>query len=189
MSVRGPDGTLHPAGSLRALEHQSIRDFVQRAADEGYLSGHVVDVGCGKQPYRDIVEAAGGQYKPFDRVYFGGNVSGEDVGDLLVNGYDAILCTQVIQYLHHPNDEIWRFRNMLLKSSREAKAQGHLVLTWATNWAEVETSDLHRFTKAGMERLLTRAGFTIVRLEPREIIAVTLDGENLYAGYGVIARA
>lgn len=169
--------------TLRELERESIRAFVQSAADEGYLSGRVLDYGCGKQPYRDIVEAAGGEYEGFDSPTLPANVSGREHKIDWDSSWDAILCTQVLQYvvdyLSLVNGWPYWF----------GEGGGYLVLTYPTNWPEVEPEDLHRFTRAGMERLLTEAGFGIVRHEPRAVAAVTVDGENLYAGYGVVARA
>ena len=179
--------------TLRELEAQSIRSFVQSAADEGYLSGRVLDYGCGKQPYREIVEA-GGEYHGYDRAWFGGALA--DVGDVMegehdtwwFREWDSILCTQVLQYVPMEEESPFKMPWLLRNMARKIRG-GHLVLTYPTNWPEVEPDDLHRFTKAGMERLLGEAGFEIVKHEPRETAAVTLDGEELIAGYGVIARA
>jgi len=177
---------------LRENEASSIRAFVQKAADQGYLSGRVLDFGCGKQPYRDIVEAAGGKYYPLDRKDFPANLSGADIG---VENYfgshryaDAILCTQVVQYI--PMGELIGdrdFTGVLERWAYTLGKHGHLVLTYPTNWPEVETEDLHRFTKAGMERLLMAAGFTIVAHEWRH--GFSYQGVSFVAGYGVIARA
>ena len=186
-SVVGPDGTQWPAGSLRGLEHKSIRDFVQLAADEGYLSGRVLDYGCGKQPYRAIVEDAGGEYEGFDLVEHPANVSGEDIGEDLLwdaNAWDAILCNQVVQYV--PFEYVTTFFDNL---KQHLFTDGFLVMTYATNWPEVEPEDLHRFTKSGMERLLTEAGFEIVKHEWRALAARAQSGEAFATGYGVIARA
>jgi hypothetical protein len=215
MTVTGPDGTQWPANSLRGIEHASIRAFVQKAADLGYLSGRVLDYGCGKQPYRDIVEAAGGTYFGFDLPWLPANVSDEivepglDMSTALRDGYDtafyswaiehgyfdAVLCTQVIQYVpltietragHHENMNDW-LMNLRILMDEDSET---LVLTYPTNWPEVEPEDLHRFTKAGMERLLKEAGFEIVLHEER---ARTWFGPGatyeVALGYGVIARA
>ncbi len=181
--------------NLRDYERDSIRRFVQSAADEGYLSGRVLDYGCGKQPYRDIVEAAGGEYIGLDREHWPANASGEDVGSELTFGvhYDTLLSTQVLQYVPDVPDYLANLRTYLIP-------QGQLVATYPTNWPEVEEEDLHRFTKAGMERLLTEAGFTIIRHEKRGSVwdprfdtapqkRVTATGEEFVLGYGVIARA
>ena len=179
--------------NLREYERNSITQFVGQAALDGYLDGRVLDFGCGKQPYREIVESAGGEYVPYDRKHFKGNVSGEDVGVDPWPGTDhftTILCTQVLQYTPWPADLIRAFK---MRGAR-------LVMTYPTTWPEVEAEDLHRFTKAGMERLLTEAGFRIVKhvsrgmlLDPQFEVAnakrVRATGEEFAIGYGVVARA
>lgn len=175
---------------LREAEAYTIRSFVQRAADDGYLSGRVLDYGCGKQPYRDIVEAAGGEYVGFDRADLPANVSGEDVGEpyesSVFRDWDTVLCTQVLQYVRDVRETIQDLHVAVVGRVNQYPP-GHLVLTYPTNWPEVEQEDLHRFTKAGMERLLTEAGFTIVRHEWRH--GFHYEGVSFAAGYGVIASA
>ena len=198
--------------NLRDYERASIRAFVQQAADDGYLSGRVLDYGCGKQPYRDIVEAAGGEYHGFDLARFQANVSGEDMGasELTMSpfwwpiappilghrAYDAILCTQVLQYVEDPADLLGDLRWQ--ENHARLEHPFALVLTYPTNWPEVEPEDLHRFTKAGMERLLTEAGFEIVRHERRAEVLMSSKRNGprppepldyIALGYGVIARA
>lgn len=181
--------------NLREYERASIIEFVGQAALAGHFKGRVLDYGCGRQPYREIVEAGGGEYHGFDRAHFAGTLDGVgDVGELLIHGYDAVLCTQVVQYLHYPTDEMHKLRGLL------AEAHGHLVLTYPTNWPEVEADDYRRFTRAGMARMLEHAGFTILRHEPRGSVwdprfdvgsnkRVTATGEEFVLGYGVVARA
>ena len=195
--------------NLRDVERDSIRRFVQQAASEGYLSGRVLDYGCGRQPYRDIVEAAGGEHFPFDREDFPGNVGGVSFAyPSREIGIDTILCTQVIQYVpneyvgegaevdaHYesgPTSFLRGLQTFLYWSTKRwvTGNDGYLVMTYPTNWPEVEPEDLHRFTKAGMERLLIEAGFTIVTHERRAQIAVMIDESAVMAlGYGVVARA
>ena len=146
--------------NLRELERESIRAFVEKAGTLGYLSGRVLDYGCGKQPYRNLVESFGASYDGYDLVRFGGNLSGRNITPPWKEGYQAVLCTQVIQYVRSPEEFARALRARLVD-------EGHLVMTYPTNWPEVETDDLRRFTKAGMERLLTWAGFEIVLHEPR----------------------
>lgn len=164
---------------LRTAEADSIRAFVQSAADDGYLSGRVLDYGCGKQPYRDIVEAAGGEYHGWDLIEFPGNVSGEDItpGVPLVERFDAVLCTQVLQYVPRVDEVLEAMYGMAPL----------LVLTYPTNWPEVEPVDLWRFTKLGMTTLLEGAGFTIIRHDWRH--GFRHKGISFTVGYGVIARA
>jgi len=178
--------------NLRDYERESIRAFVGHAGANGYLSGRVLDFGCGQQPYRDLVAAAGGEYIPFDRAHFPGNVSGEDVGGepWPYTDYDTILCTQVIQYVDYPADILRAF-----------KLRGKvLVMTYPTTWAEVEAADRWRFTKAGMTWMLEQAGFAILLHERRGTLydarfpagrekRITALSDEFAIGYGVVARA
>jgi hypothetical protein len=175
--------------NLREREAKSIRDFVQSAADEGYLSGRVLDYGCGKQPYRDIVEAAGGEYHGTDSPDYPGSVVSEFVHPGWPHIYDAVLCTQVLQYIPVPHHALRQMRNNLVELNVPKDKARHLVLTYPTNWPEVEPEDLHRFTKAGMERLLTEAGFEIIKHVQRASFKLPDSTDYFALGYGVICRA
>jgi hypothetical protein len=196
---------------LTRIENESIRSFVQKAADEGYLSGRVLDFGCGRQPYRDIVERlATSTYTGFDRPWFPGYMQGaptlgpapDEVWDI---DWNAIICTQVVQYLPlyrygtDPQDpERPSLQGVLTSMKYSLEIGGHLVLTYPTNWPEVQPDDLHRFTKAGMERLLIEADFEILVHERRAAIdhfsyrdgrGSDISRDEFALGYGVIARA
>src|SRR4029077_5445657 len=134
---------------LRELEAESIRAFVQQAADDGYLSGRVLDYGCGKSPYRDVVETAGGEYIGFDRTYFPANVSGENVGPsgrMEARSWDCVLITQVAQYTLDPNALLGFMLRLL-------KPHGMLVWSGDTNWPVIENEDLLRLTFAGARHI------------------------------------
>lgn len=148
-----------------------------------YLTGSVLDYGAGLQPYRRYVESVGGVYVPWDRVGLPGSVATEDAGphDPLKSGWDTIVCTQVLQYVLSPFQLLKDFYYALLTK------QGVLLLTYATNWDEVEDEDLWRFTKAGMERLLFLAGFEVLSHERRA--EVSCNDFTFPLGYGVVARA
>lgn len=149
---------------VRQAERASIRDFME--AHREYLRGRVLDFGAGTQPYRDLVQ---GEYVPYEK------------GDPDPSGeFDAVMCNQVMQYLDRPCVYLDYFRGLL-------RHDGCVVLTYPTNWDEVECDDLHRFTKVGMERLLAAAGFTVLVHERRAQIVV--EGFVKFPlGYGCIAR-
>ena len=160
--------------SIRELERKSIRDFVER--NKQYLTGRVLDFGAGKpgtcrepQPYRDLVS---GEYVPVD--------IGDEWPIAYAHLYDAILCTQVLQYIPNPA-AILGCLNTWLK-----RGAGTLVMTYAANWDEVEESDFWRFTKAGMGRLLRESGFTVISHERRA--EIDLNGFKFPLGYGVVAQ-
>lgn len=165
--------------TVRELERDSIRSFVH--ASSAHLVGHVLDYGCGKEPYRPIVEAAGGAYTGFDRVDLPSNVSEVNLGpnDVLDLEWDAILCTQVLQFVPDPEVLLGRFHDSLVPG-------GVLLLTYATCWDEVEPADLHRHTRQGINWLLCRVGLSPVYHERRAEIA--LGGFTFPLGGAVIAE-
>jgi hypothetical protein len=141
------------------------------------LSGRVLDYGCGRQPYRPIVEAAGGTYIPYDRASYQGSQTGENIGPShpLTSTYDTILCTQVLQ-------ECPDFRELLVRFRSAAPV---LVLTWTLTWREYE-GEIVRWTAQGMNYYLAQAGYDASAVTSRGV-NVTLMGETLTLGYGVIA--
>lgn len=164
--------------SIRADAAERIREFVASCSE--HLGGHVLDYGAGKQPYRFIVP---GDYVPFDRPDYPGSVVDEELypdDRPLTTDWDAILCTQVIQYVPYPDELVYSFHDAL------SKFGGHLVLTGPTTWPEIEPEDLHRFTRAGISRLLTDSGFEVLRCE--RLVFLELSGFELSVGYGVLAQ-
>lgn len=163
---------------LSRIENDSIREFVASYP----WTGDVLDYGCGRQPYAKIIKAAGAKYHPWDRKAQGGG-SVKDVGPedpLAEDGrWDAILCTQVVEYIPNVYYVLRRMRESL-------RFGGALVLTYPTVWPELP-HDLHRFTRIGMERLLLAAGFQIERHECRALVPGV--EVRLPLGYGVVARA
>lgn len=145
------------------IEKGSIRKFV--ASNSEYLMGHVLDFGSGKQPYKEYIV---GTYYPHE--------FGETIPPLLFN---TILCTQVMEYIPDPAQQLKRFYEMTTPG-------GFLVMTYPTNWDEVESADLWRFTKSGMNKLLVDAGYIVIKHEPRSYLE---HGDfKLCYGYGVIAK-
>ena len=166
---------------IRELERQSIRTFVQHCADAGYFNEKdVLDYGCGQQPYRDIVVFGGGRYTGYDDPRLPASTVTELVGDDHDSfTYDVVLCTQVVQYVR----DIERFLGVIrLDLLRE---KGSLVITWPTNWPEVEKEDLFRYTLSGMANRLHEAGFSEVSTTPRAYLDA--GDATFYLGHGAVA--
>lgn len=148
--------------TVRQLERRSIRDFVAR--HQQHLRGRVLDFGCGERPYRDLVL---GEYVPYDLEL-----------PYPVGQFDAVLCTQVAQYVHDLRAFIVQLRQLV-------RPDGHLILTYPTNWEEVEQADYWRVTREGMQQLLTP--FTVIEHVRRA--GIVIGDFQLALGYGVLARA
>lgn len=166
---------------IRDLERESIREFLA-AHTELYAGAHVLDYGCGRQPYRTIVTDAGGTYCGYDSPAFPASVvPGDTTGDEWPAGpWDVIVCTQVVQYVEDVPTMLAGFRFAL------ADAAGTLLMTGPTNWPVVEVEDLHRFTLAGITRLVRAAGFLEVAADYRA--SVRHSGETWDLGWKVVAR-
>lgn len=163
---------------LRELERASIHRFVADSAP--YLTGRVLDYGCGLSPYRDLVP---GEYVGYDRPALPGFIAGgPDAPDPLDSGdvFDAILCTQVIQYVRYPAKLLTRLQHGL-------RSGGHLVMTGPTNWPVVEPTDRHRFTVVGITALLLDAGFVVPHCSYRA--EVTALGNRFPLGWAALAVA
>lgn len=148
---------------IRQIERASIRAFMVKHAH--VLGGRVLDFGSGDEPYRDLIR---GEYVPYEK----------DRGSMPGGYFDAVICNQVLQYVTDPMNVLrWALHASL-------RPGGHLLFTYAANWDEVEKEDLWRFTKAGMERLLREAGFTLLDHELRAKVQIGCFSFPL--GYGAL---
>jgi hypothetical protein len=184
--------------TLREIESESIRAFVQSAADRGCFAGRVLDYGSGKQPYRGVVESVA-EYVPYDRMSLPGSCATTDVGNdhplTMLRGvqWNAILCTQVVQYVpgyvrqgRHAGVQVDGVTELLEDMHYALVPGGCLVLTGPTNWPVVEPEDLHRFTVKGIVARLQSAGFTDIVCDYRA--GVTFEGAEWPLGWGAMAR-
>jgi SAM-dependent methyltransferase len=162
---------------IRVKQRFLISEFIASV----YVSGkYVLDFGCGNEPHRDLVESAGGIWVGWNREMFPG-ANAPDVGpdDALDHEWDVIVCAQMLQYVPSPPKLLAAFKKALAPG-------GCLVLTYATNWPEVEAEDLWRFTRSGMEFLLKDAGLSSVKHKRLGSVPFG-DREEQAHGYGVVA--
>ena len=159
---------------IRAMQREHIVSFL-KGVD---FSGLVLDYGCSHGPYRGIVEQNGGIWTGYNRAQYPGG-SADNIGpdEPLEQKWDTILCTQSTQYYPDVGEMLVDFRY----------AAKRLVMTYATNWPEVEPEDLWRFTRSGMEFLLRETGWRPVHHE--QLGAVPFGDRELCAlGYGVVTE-
>lgn len=169
--------------TVRDVERETIENFVRGASAQGCFQGRVLDYGSGRQPYRRLVEAVCERYQPHDRMHYPASTVQTDVGvddPLAERGkWNAILCTQVIQYVPDPRALVLRFHWALAHGC-------FLVMTGPTNWPVVEMTDLWRFTPTGVVALLGRKLWAEVHVEERG--HVEFEGERWPLGWQAIAR-
>lgn len=126
----------------------------------GGLSGEVLDVGCGRKPYRDFVAAE--RYVGLD---IDSPVTRElGVADVFYDGrkfpfpdgsFDGVLCSQVFEHVFNPEEFLQEIHRVL-------RPGGRLVLAVPFVWDEHEQPhDFARYSSFGLKALLERNGLAV----------------------------
>ena len=127
------------------------------------LTGDLLDVGCGKQPYRSYFNhVTSHQACDFDGAR--GNVDfacpAHEV-PLPDESLDSILCTEVLEHVPDPL-AVWREFHRLLRPG------GRVLLTAPMYWPAHELPyDFQRFPEHGLRYLIKESGFQLKTLVPR----------------------
>lgn len=128
----------------------------------GSLGGRVLDIGCGLQPYRPLLGPRVTEYVGLDRPGPGSIPTVVGSAEALPfddRSFDAVLCTQVLEHLEHPE-------RALAEAVRVLRPGGTLVITVPGVWPAHEVPyDYWRFTRHGLERLLERVGVDKVEVK------------------------
>lgn len=124
------------------------------------LQGAVLDVGCGRKPYRAFVPALN---------YVGVDIDTPVTRELAAaevfydgrrlpfpdRQFDAVLCSQVLEHVFTPEE-------FLAEIHRVLRPGGTLLLTVPFVWDEHEQpADFARYSSFGLRALLERSGFAV----------------------------
>jgi len=171
--------------AIRELERKTIAGFLTDNRDK--FKGQVLDIGCGKQPYRNLIESFGGTYHGYDRAHHAGSVVTEDVGEYwdIADEVDTVMMTQVWQYI--PPHVLLDMLCKLSSGDWSLKRGGWFVATGPTNWPVVEAEDLWRQTTTGVLSILEVAHFVEITVEPR--FTIDYGGESWSCGWAATAKA
>jgi SAM-dependent methyltransferase len=154
-------------------ERTSIAEFVRAAAHATPAGAHVLDVGSGDAPYRELFahvryETTDWGESPHDGARDVDYIA--DAHDLpLPDGsVDVVLLTQVLEHVPDP-------ARVLVELARVLTPGGTLYLTAPLVWELHELPhDYFRYTAPGLTYLLGEAGFTDIVVEPRNDCFSTL---------------
>jgi SAM-dependent methyltransferase len=124
------------------------------------LAGAVLDVGCGRKPYRPLTRAtryvgvdldtpATRALAAADVYYDGRRLPFPDAS------FDAVLCSQVLEHVFTPEEFLREIRRVL-------RPGGVLLLAVPFAWDEHEQpQDFARYSSFGLRALLERNGFAV----------------------------
>ena len=127
------------------------------------IRGEMIDVGCGRQPYRSY-------FAHLSRIVACDHDGTRGTVDIVCPAhaipvpdasYDAVLCTEMLEHVPDPL-AVWREFYRILRPG------GKLLLTTPMYWPEHEAPyDFYRFPEHGLRHLAKGAGFDVEELWPR----------------------
>jgi SAM-dependent methyltransferase len=181
LGERGLSETLRRFIAEMPYERRSILDFVMDVAAETEPNARVLDLGAGDAPYRELF--AHTDYLTSDwteSVHAGGHhadiVASAATLPVESSSIRLVLCTQVLEHIADPGQ-------VLHECLRVLESGGRLALTVPLVWPLHELPhDYYRYTGAGVEHLLTQAGFVDIAIRARNDSFTTLAQLMLNVG-------
>lgn len=123
------------------------------------LNGKLLDIGCGKKPYKHILNCS--SYLGLENVVTLHGLEEVDlIGNALTlpiknNSLDTVVSFQVMEHIPEP-------AIFLSEIFRVLKNHGKVLLTTPFMWGEHEAPfDYYRYTRFGLKYLAEQAGFTV----------------------------
>lgn len=131
------------------------------------LTGKILDFGCGCKPYQDWFKRSDTEYVGCD-IELSGHPHQQETIDYFYDGktlpfpdqsFDAIFSSEVFEHIFNIEEIVKELHRVLIPG-------GKMLITVPFVWNEHEIPyDFARYTSFGIEDLLKRNGFEIIRLE------------------------
>jgi SAM-dependent methyltransferase len=165
------------------IHRQPLLASARKAAPK--IVGRVLDVGCGRKPYRNVLShaieyvgvdvASSPHLHPgIDFIYDGRILPFGDAS------FDSVVCTEVLEHCPDP-------KGILAEIARVLRPGGHLFLTVPFVYPHHEIPyDYFRFTRFGLESMAAEAGLAPAWIEIRGgVYAVWVQSTYLAISYTV----
>lgn len=130
-----------------------------------YLHGHLLDVGCGDMPFKEMIIPLVTEYHGLDMfprnsdVFYVQDI--QDMEQVPSERYDSVICLEVLEHIPDP------FR-ALHELSRVLNPNGICIISVPhLSRIHEEPYDFYRYTKYGLQYMLEAAGFEILQIEVR----------------------
>ena len=129
----------------------------------GYVQGRLLDVGCGRKPYRTLYAKRVSWHLGVD-IPRSPHHTADVFGDAQAlpfrsASFDTVLCTHVLVHVPEPHQAIGEM-------SRVLKAGGVLILSARQMWHVYTPRDYYRFTAVGLRYLAEQHGLEVVSVIP-----------------------
>lgn len=142
-----------PLFIIKKLQRERLKGL------SAHLKGDCLDLGCGTKPYRGFINC---------RRYIGidGSIQVKPeicAGSLDIpfkdNCFDAVICTELLEHLKEPGECLEEIKRVL-------RPGGYLYLSVPQSWGlHYEPQDYWRFTRYGVNYLLDKHNFRLVKTE------------------------
>ena len=163
------------------INHIHDRQLKQSASE--YLSGRLIDIGCGTKPYKDLLAPYVTEHVGIDHPNTLHDKSNIDRFGTAYEipasdeSFDSAICTAVLEHLEEPElalKECWRV----------LKQGGIAIYSVPFIWhLHEEPRDFYRFSKYGLKYLFEKVGFEIVEIKALSGFWVTFGQLFVYNIY------
>jgi SAM-dependent methyltransferase len=159
--------------SVSWLVHRIAREHIAAAASR-HASGRVLDIGCGRRPYEQLLLGHASSYIGLESNRGRYDATAADIWGSALSlplrsaSVDTVVAFQVLEHVPDP-------AMLFVESYRVLKPGGRLIVTAPHIWGvHEEPEDYFRFTGYGLAHLSRQAGLTV-------------DSVRAMAGYWVTA--
>jgi len=167
---------------MNILVNHVVNTELKKSASR-YLTGSLVDIGCGTKPYRKLLaphvtEHIGVDHRDtvHDKTHIDliGSAYAIPVHDA---SFDSALCTAVLEHVEEPEQA-------LRECYRVLKSKGVAVYTVPFIWhLHEEPRDFFRYSKHGIKYLFEKAGFEVLEIKALSGFWVTFGQLFVYNIY------
>lgn len=173
---------IKPGGYHNILIHSIFRKHFSVYASK-YLSGRLIDIGCGTKPWHYVVAPYVEEHIGLDHE---DSIHGLEKVDLIGTAYNipvadntfnSAICTAVLEHLEEPI-------NAILECKRVLKPGGNAIYSIPFIWhLHEEPRDFYRYSFFGINYLFQKAGFEILEVKPLSGFWVTFGQAFVYYLY------
>lgn len=138
------------------------RTFVPLAIS--HIDGTCLDIGCGDQPYRGLIESVGARYESVDIEARTENVTYisdiHDMGVVPRESFDCAICLEVLEHVSNPFVAVGEIEKVLRPGGKLILSVPHL------SRLHEAPHDYFRYTRYGIHSILESNGFEVLEMKP-----------------------